>query len=64
MILDRLRLPRVQIHDLRHTAATVLIATGDDPVEVARILGHKDPCLTFKLYAYGNCNRIMQKEEV
>jgi integrase len=65
MILDRLGLPRVRVHDLRHTAATVLIATGEDPVEVARILGHKDPSLTLKLYAHGtgNRHRIMQKGE-
>ena len=65
MILERLGLPRVRIHDLRHTAATFLIATGEDPVEVARILGHKDPSLTLKLYAHGTGNRtrIMQKGE-
>ena len=65
MILNRLGLPAVRFHDLRHTAATMLIATGEDPVEVARILGHKDPSLTFKVYAHGtgNRHRIMQRGE-
>ena len=38
-------------HDLRHTYATMAIASGIDPVTVAKILGHTDPRITMRTYA-------------
>jgi integrase len=42
----------IRLHDLRHAAATLLIAAGLTPVEVAAQLGHTDPGTTLKLYAH------------
>jgi integrase len=39
-------------HDLRHAAASRLIAAGLDPVTVAGVLGHKDPTVTLRVYAH------------
>ncbi len=39
-------------HDLRHAAASRLIAAGIDPVTVAAILGHEDPHVTLKIYGH------------
>lgn len=42
----------VTFHDLRHAAASRLIANGLDPVTVAAVLGHGDPNITLKVYAH------------
>lgn len=39
-------------HDLRHTCASLLIATGANPLEVASQLGHKDARLVFQRYGH------------
>jgi integrase len=38
--------PTVRVHDLRHTAATALLAGGTDIATTARILGHASPQVT------------------
>jgi integrase len=42
----------IRWHDLRHTAASLLIAQGLDVVYVSRTLGHADPSITLKRYAH------------
>jgi integrase len=42
----------VSFHDLRHAAASRLIAAGVDPVTVAAVLGHEDANVTLKVYAH------------
>ena len=42
----------VTMHDLRHTAASILIANNLDPRSVAGILGHADPTTTLNIYSY------------
>jgi integrase len=45
-------LPEIRFHDLRDTAATLMIR-DEFPVHlVARILGHKDPVMTLRRYAH------------
>lgn len=39
-------------HDLRHTAASLLIAQGLNVVYVARLLGHANPSITLSTYAH------------
>jgi integrase len=48
----RLGLSGVRIHDLRHTAATLLLASGADLKSVARILGHASVVMTGDLYGH------------
>jgi integrase len=42
-ILTRAQLPRRRFHDLRHSAASLLIASGVELVEVSMLLGHSEP---------------------
>ena len=42
----------VNPHRLRHSVASVLIANGHTPPEVARILGHSSPSVTLMYYAH------------
>lgn len=51
--LERAGLPaRIRIHDLRHTAATNLIAAGNDIPTVQYITGHKDTQVLLEIYAH------------
>lgn len=43
---------RVRIHDLRHTAATNLIAAGNDIPTVQYITGHRDSAVLLEIYAH------------
>lgn len=42
----------ITLHDLRHTAASILISNNMDPRSVAGILGHKQTSTTLNIYAY------------
>ena len=39
-------------HDLRHTAASILISNGMDLRSVAGVLGHANPSTTLNIYSY------------
>jgi len=45
-------LPRIRWHDLRHTAATLLLLSGVPVAEVSEMLGHADPSVTYRVYAH------------
>lgn len=45
-------LPRARFHDLRHSAASLLIAEGVELVEVSMLLGHSELRITADLYAH------------
>lgn len=46
-----LELPRLKLHELRHTHATLLLRAGVPVHVVAKRLGHKDPSVTLNVYA-------------
>lgn len=50
--LDRANLPNLTWHDLRHIAASALIAEGASIPYLARILGHASPTVTLAVYAH------------
>jgi len=50
--LDRAALPRIRIHDLRHTAATHLLNRGVHPKVVQELLGHSTISLTLDTYSH------------
>jgi integrase len=45
-------LPTVRFHDLRHTAATLLLAQGVDPRTIMETLGHSQISLTLNTYSH------------
>jgi integrase len=52
-LLARAGLPEdVRVHDLRHTAASLLLAAGTDAVTAAAILGHAQPSTTLNVYGH------------
>jgi integrase len=49
---DRLKLPNLRIHDLRHTAATLLLQKGVHPKVVQEMLGHSSITITLDRYSH------------
>ena len=43
-------LPRIRMHDLRHTKGTLMIDEGEELVVVQRTLGHASQTITADLY--------------
>ena len=50
--LRRAGLRRVNMHSLRHSFASALIAAGSPVTEVQSILGHSSPAITLNVYAH------------
>ena len=50
--LDRAELPRMRVHDLLHTAATILLQRGVHPKVVQDLLGHSTTALTLDTYSH------------
>ena len=51
-LLKAATLPSVRFHDLRHTAATLLLAQGVDPRTIMETLGHSQISLTLNTYSH------------
>ena len=51
-LLNRGGLPRIRFHDLRHTAATLLLVQGVHPKIVQDLLGHSTINLTMDVYSH------------
>jgi integrase len=51
-LLKRAGLPRQRFHDLRHCAASLLLASGSGPRVIMGILGHSQISLTMNTYAH------------
>lgn len=50
-LADTAGLPRIRVHDVRHSVATILLESGVQPHVVARVLGH-DPAVLMRTYAH------------
>lgn len=59
-LLERAGLPRIRFHDLRHTAATLLLGRGVHPKMVSEMLGHASIAITLDLYSH--VTPTMQRE--
>lgn len=56
----------MRLHDLRHSAATILLAIGVNIKVIQEILGHSNVSLTLKVYSHvlpGMQAEAMQKWE-
>lgn len=51
-LLEAAGLPRVRFHDLRHSAASLLLASGVQLAEVSKLLGHSELRLTSDVYGH------------
>ena len=45
-------LPHINPHAFRHTAASIMIASGVDVVTVSKMLGHANPSMTTDTYSH------------
>ena len=61
-LLARAGLPRIRFHDLRHSAATLLLGLGIHPKIVSEMLGHSQIGITLDLYSH--VTATMQQEAV
>ena len=52
MLLEVCGLPKIRFHDLRHTAASIMLNRGIPPFVVSRILGHSKPSTTMDIYGH------------
>lgn len=52
--IRRLGMPDIRFHDLRHTAASLMLANGVPLADVSEILGHSNPAITARLYLHGS----------
>ncbi len=50
--LEAANLPRIRFHDLRHTAASIMLSHGVPALVVSKILGHSSPSITLGIYAH------------
>lgn len=48
----QINVPTLRVHDLRHTAASIWLASGSDPKVVQTILGHASATMTMDLYGH------------
>ena len=48
----RAGVPAVRMHDLRHTAASLMLSRGVHPKIVSEMLGHSTVAITLDLYAH------------
>jgi integrase len=51
-VLAEAGLPHMRFHDLRHSAATILLAMGIHPKVVQELLGHSSFLITMNLYGH------------
>ena len=51
-MLRRASLPAIRLHDLRYTAATLLLSRGVNPKIVSELLGHASIAITLGVYSH------------
>jgi len=51
-LIVKTELPRIRLHDLRHTHATIAIQAGVPTKVISERLGHESPAFTLKQYAH------------
>ena len=52
LVCERAKVPRIRMHDTRHTAATLMLRNNVHPKVVADILGHSSITTTLDLYSH------------
>ena len=52
ILLGKAGLPEIRFHDLRHTAASLMLNNNIAPIMVSRCLGHARASITMDIYAH------------
>ena len=52
LVLAQAGLPEIRFHDLRHTAASIMLKNNIPVFTVSRVLGHAKPSITLDIYAH------------
>jgi integrase len=52
VLLQKAGLPDIRFHDLRHSAATLLLSQSVHPKVVQEILGHSEISMTMDIYSH------------
>ena len=66
-VTDRAGVPKVRFHDLRHTAASLMLNNGIPVIVISKILGHSKPSITLDIYGHlytemqGEASRLMDE---
>lgn len=66
-LLEAAKLPKMRLHDLRHSCATILLARGAPARDVMELLGHSTIAMTMNVYGHAmpnamrNAASIMEK---
>ncbi len=50
--LEKAGLPRIRVHDLRHSAATLMLSHGIPVTLVSEVLGHATVSMTLDVYSH------------
>jgi integrase len=51
-VLEKAAIPHIRFHDLRHTAATLLLSARVNPKVVSEMLGHASVSITLDIYSH------------
>lgn len=62
-LVDRAGVPRIRLHDVRHTYATVALDNGEDLKVVSDRLGHANVTVTAQIYTHRSVGRDRQSAE-
>lgn len=62
-MVNKIGLPELRFHDLRHTYATISLSCGDDIKTLQKNLGHSDPGFTLKVYGHVSEQMRLQSAE-
>lgn len=63
-VLAKHGIPESRLHDLRHTAATLMFEAGADPVVVQHALGHSQLSTTMNVYVHNTDNANSQAADI
>jgi integrase len=56
-LVDRAGVPRIRLHDVRHTYATLAMDSGIDPKIVSDRVGHSNMAVTLQIYTHRSSGR-------
>jgi integrase len=59
-LLRRARVRSLKLHDARHSAATLMLASGADARSIQFVLGHSSPGFTLATYVHPNTSRLRE----